>query len=420
MSKYRGRISSDQADTISSKLKFISKLQSGQKIFVKDKSLYLRDDSYITSLSRYLSGEGREKSFKFINDTIQDSLAILNSYSNSRDMHDIDICTNMIIDLINISHGLENLKKTYKSDHAYVSKLETLMQNLQVEIKRLCANRQLDYTAIVTRAKNIHQEEIAAASTTPTPTSTPTPIPIPIPIPTSFTSQTSTPVSTPLEEKKMMANQIKRSPLATTNAHSDDESSEEPDREPKQNTITTTPSSDDEDSDEQQLEPEPESEEPRQSTPEPEQDQPVEPTPPEPKRPDTPRPNTPPPPPTKCADNNCKTCDLDVRFTGTERMLGEALAKISDIPQQQQTLIEQNKIEIMIDKNISLEHINANVNPNINTKSTGPVSRQIETEESNKLRRRKHKHQHQYDSYYVSNQEDIHLYRPDFQKGLMK
>jgi hypothetical protein len=142
MSKHKGKFKQDEVEKISSKLKFISKIEPGQKISTN--SQYIQNNTYYTSVVRYLTGESREKVYEYITDVIQDSFSVLDSLSDSSNGYDIKVCENLIGDLINLKPGLANLKRTYNNDKNYISKMETLVQNLDVKIQELCEKKNID------------------------------------------------------------------------------------------------------------------------------------------------------------------------------------------------------------------------------------------------------------------------------------
>ena len=158
MSNHKGKHRSCEVDAISSKLKFVAKIQPGQKISVNTQSI--QNNTYATSLIRYLQGESREKVYRFISDLVKDAFSVLDSYANSKDPFEIEDCKNMIIDLINLEPGLRNLRGTYKNDPRYVSDLETLIQNLETRTKKLCSERNLNYEELKTEAANRLLKEI--------------------------------------------------------------------------------------------------------------------------------------------------------------------------------------------------------------------------------------------------------------------
>jgi hypothetical protein len=165
MSTHKGIFKNSDLESISSKLKFIGMLQPGQKISVT--SQVIQENTYWTSLVRSITGENRSRVYNFISDVINDSLNILEGLSNSSNDYDIQICKNLISDLIFLRPGLTNLQDTYKLDRMYVSKIKTLMENLDVKTQELCSKRQIDYDQILTdvQKKMIEHNEAAKNDT---------------------------------------------------------------------------------------------------------------------------------------------------------------------------------------------------------------------------------------------------------------
>lgn len=163
MSTHKGIFKNSDLESISSKLKFIGMLQPGQKISVT--SQVIQENTYWTSLVRSITGENRSRVYNFISDVINDSLNILEGLSNSSNDYDIQICKNLISDLIFLRPGLTNLQDTYKLDRMYVSKIKTLMENLDVKTQELCSKRQIDYEQIladVQKKMTEHHQESSA------------------------------------------------------------------------------------------------------------------------------------------------------------------------------------------------------------------------------------------------------------------
>lgn len=161
MSSHKGIFKNSELETISSKLKFVSMLQPGQKISVNTQAI--QENTYWTSMVRSLTGENRIKVYKYISDVMQDSFSILDSLSNSSNEYDIQICKNLITDLILLKPGLNNLQKTYDLDKMYVSKIATLIQNLEVNIRKLCSTRNIDYNELYDLAQAKMQERRESA-----------------------------------------------------------------------------------------------------------------------------------------------------------------------------------------------------------------------------------------------------------------
>jgi hypothetical protein len=157
MSKHKGFFKESEIEKISSKLKFISKIDPGQKISVN--SNYIQNNTYFTSVVRYLTGENREKVYNYICDVVQDSFSVLDSLSDSSNDYDIKICRNLIGDLLELKPGLQNLKQTYSRDKNYVSKMETLGQNLDVKIEELCNKKDISLSQIIADKEELKKKE---------------------------------------------------------------------------------------------------------------------------------------------------------------------------------------------------------------------------------------------------------------------
>ena len=157
MSTHKGIFKGSDLEKISSKLKFVGMLKPGQKISVSS-TPSIQENTYWTSFVRTFTGESRERVYKFISDVISDSLNILEGLSNSSNDFDIQICKNLITDLIFLGPGLSNLQDTYKLDKMYVSKIKVLMENLEVKIRELCHKRDIDYELLQEEANKKMKE----------------------------------------------------------------------------------------------------------------------------------------------------------------------------------------------------------------------------------------------------------------------
>ena len=157
MTTHKGIFKNSELDKIQEKLKFIGTLEPGQKISVGS-SPVIQENTYWTSMVRTFTGESRQRVFKFIQDTISDSLNILEGLSNSSNDFDIQICKNLITDLIFLKPGLTNLQATYKLDRMYVSKIKVLMENLDVKIRELCYKRDIDYDQLYEKVSTVIKE----------------------------------------------------------------------------------------------------------------------------------------------------------------------------------------------------------------------------------------------------------------------
>lgn len=143
-------------------LKVLAQIQRGQKLRQTNGRTIIgpEDRGFFQSIQRKISRDSREKSIKIIEniisrtfDKIDDLLksGCITIYENKKDPgpsevkdHNITIhnIINLINDLIRASHGIENLKETYKRDATIISQIEIIMSN--IESKRIEVENKLD------------------------------------------------------------------------------------------------------------------------------------------------------------------------------------------------------------------------------------------------------------------------------------
>lgn len=122
-------INVDSHKDILSKLKFISKIQEGEKINVKH--LYVQQDGFLTKLSRtFYNLDNRCNTLNFIENTINRSFEIISLYIISDKLSDRKISYIIVKDLENAKAGISNLMKTYINDNMFISRMETLLDNI--------------------------------------------------------------------------------------------------------------------------------------------------------------------------------------------------------------------------------------------------------------------------------------------------
>ena len=110
-----------------SRLKFIGKIQKGEKINVK--YIYVQPEGLITRISRTLINHcSRQNTLNFIKNTINKTYEIINTYINSEEESKRHILVNIIQDLKYSKKGIVNLKNTYLDDLKIGCDLDTLLQ----------------------------------------------------------------------------------------------------------------------------------------------------------------------------------------------------------------------------------------------------------------------------------------------------
>ena len=124
-----------------SRLKFISKIQEGEKIDVQ--SLVLCEPGTKTSLYRTLiaRNESRERSLEFFRNTIGEAFELATKYLHRKEIFFKEIGGMIITALQECKIGLKNSTKTYADDKMFISKIDTLISTLNTKSRDL--NRQL-------------------------------------------------------------------------------------------------------------------------------------------------------------------------------------------------------------------------------------------------------------------------------------
>jgi hypothetical protein len=116
-----------------SKLKFIGKIQKGEKINVR--SLCVQPNNWFTSIVRTLfNTDNRANAYNFIENIINRAFDIINYNRVSISIVNRQIVQNVILDLKQAVIGISNMKDTYEFDVMYCCKLDTLTQSINSRI----------------------------------------------------------------------------------------------------------------------------------------------------------------------------------------------------------------------------------------------------------------------------------------------
>lgn len=129
------------------KLKFMAKIQHGEKINVRE--LFVRDNDSVTQrflrtlrnwstlLSASETVESKESTLSFIQETVNGAITLISLYRKNEDEFRNDIA-NMIVQNVELSKaGIRNLIATYQSDRKFISEAEAVIQTLEARIKSL-------------------------------------------------------------------------------------------------------------------------------------------------------------------------------------------------------------------------------------------------------------------------------------------
>ena len=125
---------------ILSKLKFIGKIQKGEKINVK--YLYVQPSNWFTRLSRtfYLT-DNRMNAFNFIESTINRCFEIISVQKQTKGVTSFKLIENILTDIKDAIVGIQNLKDTYSYDVMFCCKLDTLVDSINFRINENVAIR---------------------------------------------------------------------------------------------------------------------------------------------------------------------------------------------------------------------------------------------------------------------------------------
>ena len=116
-----------------SKLKFIGRIQKGEKINVK--FMYVQPDGILTRIARTLfSQDNRSNAFAFIEHTLRKSFDIITLTKFSSKTTERKIIMNIIRDIEMSLQGIANLKSTYITDVMFCCKIDTLIQDTEAKL----------------------------------------------------------------------------------------------------------------------------------------------------------------------------------------------------------------------------------------------------------------------------------------------
>tara|TARA_B100001059_G_C17675171_1_gene496623 strand:- start:231 stop:638 length:408 start_codon:yes stop_codon:yes gene_type:complete len=118
---------------VTSKLKFIGKINKGDKI--NTRHMYVQPDGLGTSFSRtFLYQDNRCNTLNFVNDTISRAFELLAKYERSIVRTDQVHYTLLVTDLRNATLGIANLKSTYKHDTKLCCDLDTILEHIHAQL----------------------------------------------------------------------------------------------------------------------------------------------------------------------------------------------------------------------------------------------------------------------------------------------
>tara|TARA_B110000114_G_C15030960_1_gene372916 strand:+ start:264 stop:758 length:495 start_codon:yes stop_codon:yes gene_type:complete len=156
MKDEKKKITDDMINHILYKLAIISYIKQGEKLCCDDKSNIFIDNSYIPSISRYISNQNRLVTIKNIKDIIDDVIYItdfiyrneISVKKNEKEKNERliksffkesneKILKSFYVKMICALDGLNNLKLTYSGDLTIKTSIDLLIGRIQTRINRL-------------------------------------------------------------------------------------------------------------------------------------------------------------------------------------------------------------------------------------------------------------------------------------------
>jgi len=114
-------------DEVLTSLKIIGSIKEGQKVCVRNGLLTLeqRSNGFLPALKRFIYGDNREITLRYIKNVVHNALSILNASKNDEVLKHLNEAV----------VGLQRLEVTYVADVATVSAIQVLVTRVQREIQ---------------------------------------------------------------------------------------------------------------------------------------------------------------------------------------------------------------------------------------------------------------------------------------------
>lgn len=120
-------------DEIIPRIKFIGKIQKGEKMNVKH--MQVQQDSILTKISRsFIRTDTRANTYTFVNYSIKKGFEILYQHLDSQKPFDRILCLNLMTDIRNCKSGLQNIRETYIEDLMFCCKIDALIEETDARI----------------------------------------------------------------------------------------------------------------------------------------------------------------------------------------------------------------------------------------------------------------------------------------------
>ena len=125
-------------------LKIISKIKPYNKLIIQEKKLLIDDTFFFTGIIRYYKNQNREKTIEYVEEINKNLELKINNIILNKDAtdnilkdHPSNILVNLSHDLTQAVNGLKNLIITYYNDNCLISKIEIIIYNFELKIRKI-------------------------------------------------------------------------------------------------------------------------------------------------------------------------------------------------------------------------------------------------------------------------------------------
>jgi len=125
-------------------LKIISKIKPGNKLYVVENNIFIDDYYYLAGIVRFFTNQTRNDTIKYIEKLNKDLEREINNIlekkttsNNLLDDNPSNVLVNLSHDLTQGINGLKNLSLSYASDNFTLSKIEMIIYNFELKIRKI-------------------------------------------------------------------------------------------------------------------------------------------------------------------------------------------------------------------------------------------------------------------------------------------
>ena len=141
---FQKEYSYDRHKDVMKKLKFIAKIEPGDRINVN--SISTTTNTWFSAIYRSIFKESRAKTYQFLNEVIDRSFELIVLYQDSDKMADRITCSHILEDLHHSVNGLKNLQTTYTDDRSFYCDIDTLIGSIFARLAECYENNKLFMT----------------------------------------------------------------------------------------------------------------------------------------------------------------------------------------------------------------------------------------------------------------------------------